>query len=62
MSQSNSKTMTEVMNLALARTGKTIRQVSYVNAHATGTVQGDAEEALAIGAVCGSNTNDAARN
>ena len=52
------KTMIEVMNLALTRTN-TMDAVDYVNAHATGTVQGDAEEALAIGAIgisgaCGS--------
>jgi 3-oxoacyl-[acyl-carrier-protein] synthase II len=53
MSQSNAKTMSEVMNLALARCGRTPADVDYVSAHATGTLQGDSEEAAAIREVVG---------
>ena len=31
-------------------------EVDYINAHATGTIQGDTEEAIAIGQVFGSRT------
>lgn len=53
MSQSSAATMAKVMQLTLERAGLKSRDVDYVNAHATGTVHGDAEEAKAIGAVFG---------
>ncbi len=56
MSQSNSQQMSKVMNMALKRAELTHDQVEYVSAHATGTVQGDAQEALAIGNVFGDQT------
>lgn len=54
MSQSNSSTMMEVMRVALERSNIQASQIEYVNAHATGTQQGDQEEARAIGSVFGS--------
>lgn len=53
MSQSSSETMNKVMNEALRRSGLTAADVGYVNAHATGTVHGDTEEAKAIASVFG---------
>lgn len=55
MSQSSFPAMVNTMNLALERSGVQAHEVQYVNAHATGTVQGDAEEAKAIGEVFGPN-------
>ncbi len=48
MSQSNLGTMIDVMNSALKRADLVCSDVDYVNAHATGTVQGDQEEAKSI--------------
>jgi len=48
MSQSSSETMTKVMRASLERCGLNASDVDYVNAHATGTVHGDIEEAKAI--------------
>lgn len=53
MSQSSSETMQRVMNEALQRSAMGAADVGYVNAHATGTVHGDAEEAKAIHRVFG---------
>jgi 3-oxoacyl-[acyl-carrier-protein] synthase II len=53
MSQSSSKTMTEVMGIALDRARMKNTEIDYVNAHATGTIHGDIEEAKAIGAAFG---------
>ncbi len=53
MSQSSAATMAKVMQLTLERAGLRPRDVDYVNAHATGTLQGDAEEAKAIADVFG---------
>lgn len=53
MSQSSAETMTKVMREALSRAGMTASEVDYVNAHATGTVHGDVEEAKAINAAFG---------
>ncbi len=53
MSQSSAPTMVDVMNLTLKRSGLNANQIGYVNAHATGTLQGDTEEAKAIGTVFG---------
>jgi malonyl-ACP decarboxylase len=47
------RTETEVMEAALADAGATASEVAYVNAHATGSVQGDLAETAAIGAVFG---------
>jgi 3-oxoacyl-[acyl-carrier-protein] synthase II len=46
--------MIEVMNTSFDRAGIHATDVDYVNAHATGTIQGDAEEAQAVGEVLGS--------
>jgi 3-oxoacyl-[acyl-carrier-protein] synthase II len=54
MSQPNASAMIEVMNASFDRAGIRSTEVDYVNAHATGTVQGDAEEAQAVGEVLGS--------
>lgn len=48
MSQSNASTMAKTMQEALIRAGMKASEVEYVNAHATGTHQGDSEEAAAI--------------
>lgn len=53
MSQSNAVAMSEVMRAALDRSGSNRADVDYVNAHATGTQQGDQEEARAIAEVFG---------
>lgn len=53
MSQSSRPAMVEVMNMALERAGRKSSEIGYVNAHATGTVQGDQEEAQAIGELFG---------
>jgi 3-oxoacyl-[acyl-carrier-protein] synthase II len=53
MSQSSRKNMVDVMNLALERSRLKSSEIEYVNAHATGTIQGDQEEALAIGDLFG---------
>ncbi len=56
MSQSSAKTMHEVMKLAVARAGRDLKDIDYVNAHATGTLHGDIEEAKAIGETFGRHT------
>lgn len=53
MSQSKASTMVEVMQTSLERARLNRSDVHYVNAHATGTIQGDQEEAQAIGEVFG---------
>ncbi|HEX4923462.1 MAG TPA: beta-ketoacyl-[acyl-carrier-protein] synthase family protein [Bdellovibrionales bacterium] len=53
MSQSSRPAMVEVMTMALERARRKSSEIGYVNAHATGTVQGDQEEAQAIGDVFG---------
>ncbi len=45
--------MVTTMEMVLGRAGLTRDDIDYVNAHATGTLQGDAEEALAIAKVFG---------
>ncbi len=54
MSQSHKEAMLITMNEALNRAKLPVHSVDYVNAHATGTMQGDIEEAQAIGAIFGS--------
>ncbi|MGE0631829.1 MAG: beta-ketoacyl synthase [Pseudobdellovibrionaceae bacterium] len=54
MSQSNEQQMLNVMTQSMERAGIRKDHIEYVNAHATGTLQGDAAEAAAIGAVFGS--------
>jgi 3-oxoacyl-[acyl-carrier-protein] synthase II len=49
MSQSQAGSMVETMKGALERSKIAVETIDYVNAHATGTHQGDSEEALAIG-------------
>jgi 3-oxoacyl-[acyl-carrier-protein] synthase II len=56
MTQSSSETMASVMNLALEKCGLVASDIDYVNAHATSTIHGDAEEAQAIGKVFGNRT------
>ncbi len=53
MSQSHQDAMIKTMNAALERSKLHRSQIEYVNAHATGTVHGDIEEAQAIGKVFG---------
>lgn len=48
MSQSNHHQMQQVMKMATQRAGINKNEIEYVSAHATGTLQGDAQEALAI--------------
>lgn len=48
--------MVTCMRLALEDAGLQAQQIDYVNAHATGTEQGDIAEAEAIGALFGSRT------
>jgi 3-oxoacyl-[acyl-carrier-protein] synthase II len=56
MSQSSCEAMVQTMGLALKRAGLAASHIDYVNAHATGTRQGDVEEALAIGRVFAKET------
>ncbi|NOY75572.1 MAG: beta-ketoacyl-[acyl-carrier-protein] synthase family protein [Kiritimatiellaeota bacterium] len=51
VSQSNSEAMIRCMNGAMRDAGVGPDDIDYLNAHATGTIQGDAAEAAAIGAV-----------
>lgn len=53
MTQSSAATMVDVMNNALDRAGINASSIDYVNAHATGTLQGDQEEAQAVAKVFG---------
>ena len=55
VSQSNPDAMVYCMKGALEDAGVKASDVDYVNAHATGTLQGDAAEAEAISSVFGSN-------
>lgn len=54
MSQNNEHQMFNVMTSALQKSGLKKEDVEYVNAHATGTLQGDAAEAKAIYNLLGS--------
>lgn len=56
ISQSNKESMAYCMKAALSDAGVAAGDVGYVNAHATATLQGDAEEAGAIREVCGDST------
>jgi 3-oxoacyl-[acyl-carrier-protein] synthase II len=53
VSQSDDVSMTLCMKMALEGSELTPADIGYVSAHATGTTQGDAAEARAIGAVFG---------
>jgi 3-oxoacyl-[acyl-carrier-protein] synthase II len=53
MSQSHQEAMIKTMNAALERSNMPLTSIDYVNAHATGTIHGDVEEAQAIGKVFG---------
>jgi len=55
VSQSNTTAMVRCMRDALNDAGISSDMINYVNAHATGTVQGDAAEAQAIAEVFGNN-------
>jgi 3-oxoacyl-[acyl-carrier-protein] synthase II len=48
MSQSNSQQMVKTMSLAMERGSLTSSDIEYINAHATGTLQGDGQECSAI--------------
>jgi len=54
VSQSNRESMVVCMQQALSDARVKAEEVDYVNAHATATIQGDQEEAEAIGQVFGS--------
>ena len=56
MSQSNASTMARTMQEALTRANMKASDIGYVNAHATGTHQGDNEEAQAIFEIFGKDT------
>ncbi|MGB2809094.1 MAG: beta-ketoacyl-[acyl-carrier-protein] synthase family protein [Sedimentisphaerales bacterium] len=53
IANSDSRTMSDCMECTLGQAGLTAEDVSYVNAHATATIQGDIAEAQAISAVLG---------
>ena len=53
IANSDSRTMSDCMESTLAQAGLSAEDVSYVNAHATATIQGDIAEAQAINAVLG---------
>lgn len=53
VSQSNPEAMIKCMNGAIEEAGITTSEIDYINAHATGTLQGDAAEAQAISEVFG---------
>lgn len=55
VSQSDHASMAMCMRAALDEAGLSPRDIGYLSAHATGTTQGDAAEATAIGAVFGPN-------
>lgn len=54
VSQSNKESMVVCMRQALLDAGTKSGEIDYINAHATATLQGDQEEAEAIGEVFGS--------
>lgn len=56
MSQSSGEAMQKTMELALTRAGLKTSDIDYINAHATGTLQGDAEEAMTIEKLFGHDT------
>ena len=56
VSQSDDASMTNCMQTALDAAGLKPADIAYVNAHATGTVQGDAAEVRALHKVFGSHT------
>ena len=53
IANSDSQTMSDCMECTLGQAGLSAEDVSYVNAHATATIQGDIAEAQAISAVLG---------
>lgn len=53
IANSDSRTMSDCMECTLEQAGLSAEDVSYVNAHATATIQGDIAEAQAINAVLG---------
>jgi 3-oxoacyl-[acyl-carrier-protein] synthase II len=55
MTQSSAETMARCMLQSLQASGMTTKDVDYVNAHATGTLFGDLEEAKAIAQVFGNS-------
>jgi len=56
VSKSNNAAMIRCIREALADANVQAREVDYINAHATGTVQGDQEEALALRTIFGDGT------
>lgn len=53
VTKSNGAAMIQCMRAALAEAGVSPAEVDYINAHATGTVQGDREEAEALRTIFG---------
>jgi 3-oxoacyl-[acyl-carrier-protein] synthase II len=53
MTQSSSSVMAQTMRYAIQRSDITQNEINYINAHATGTIQGDIEEARAIEEIFG---------
>lgn len=53
MAHPDSQTMIECMECAMGQANLNAKDIDYVNAHATATIQGDIAEAQAIGAVVG---------
>ncbi|NQV33875.1 MAG: beta-ketoacyl-[acyl-carrier-protein] synthase family protein [Phycisphaeraceae bacterium] len=56
ISQSNAQAMSVCMRRAMEMANVDAKNVDYINAHATATLQGDVEEAAAIADVFGSDT------
>ena len=52
----NSEIMTEVMKMSLSNASISPKEIGYINAHGTGTVNGDIAESNATSNVFGSNT------
>ncbi|MDR3112558.1 MAG: beta-ketoacyl-[acyl-carrier-protein] synthase family protein [Elusimicrobiota bacterium] len=55
MSYSSKSSIKECMSLALENANLDASEIDFVNAHATGTIVGDAEEAQSIGEIFGDN-------
>jgi 3-oxoacyl-[acyl-carrier-protein] synthase II len=56
ISQSEDKSIVQCISAALKSAQVAYEEIDYINAHATGTIQGDREEASAIGRIFGRTT------